>query len=286
MTLDPTKPDPMIDEALEAEFALRRRHPERGAIYEGHARSGEAFRATARAELGVRYAAGPRCLLDVFPAGPGAPVFLFIHGGYWRALDRDLVSFIAEPYQRAGVTVVMPSYDLAPAVGISDILAEMRAALAWATTHLGASRMLVGGHSAGGQLAAMLAIEQAERGAPGPIVGLVGVSGAYDLAPLLRTSINAEARMTLAEAERMSPLRRLAALPRGAALPPFLAIVGGGETDGFKGWTRDLHAAWSERGGAATLLEPAGCTHFTILDVLADEGSEATQGALALVQAP
>src|SRR5713226_2523992 len=81
--------------------------------------------------LDQRYGSGPRCLLDVFPAGDGAPVLLFIHGGYWRALDKSDVSFIAEPFQRVGISVVMPGYDLVPSVRVADIVDQVRAALAW-----------------------------------------------------------------------------------------------------------------------------------------------------------
>ncbi len=274
--------DQTIDEALEAQFALRKRHPERNAVYADFAGRSEVFRTTARAKLDVRYAAGPRCCLDVFPAAPAAPVLIFIHGGYWRALDRKEFAFLAEPYQQAGMTVVMPSYDLAPAVQIVDILAEMRAALAWVMAELVPPRLVVGGHSAGGQLAAMLALEQAERGQSGPITGLIGVSGAFDLVPLLRTSVNHDVNLTRADAERMSPLHRLAALPMTAPLVPFLAIVGGGETDGFKAWTRDLCSAWRDHGAPGVYIEPDRLTHFTILEALADAHSGVAKQIIAM----
>src|SRR5216683_5458280 len=111
-----------IDERLEAEFALRQRHPEREEVYDGHRRRSAALRARGDCRLDLRYGAGPRCLLDVFPAGKDAPVLFFIHGGYWRALNKSDVSFIAEPFQRAGMTVVMPGYDLVPAVRVCDIV--------------------------------------------------------------------------------------------------------------------------------------------------------------------
>ena len=106
----------MIDDALEAEFALRKRHPERDMIYdEPPTPQRDRAEPMAPVVLDQRYAAGPRCLLDIFPAGDRAPVLFFIHGGYWRALDKSYVSFIAEPFRNAGITVVMPGYDLVPA---------------------------------------------------------------------------------------------------------------------------------------------------------------------------
>ncbi len=263
----------LIDETLEAEFALRRRHPERDEIYDDHRRRSAALRDRGNCRLDVRYGAGPRCLLDIFPAGDHAPVLFFIHGGYWRALDKSHTSFIAEPFQRAGMTVVMPGYDLVPSVRIADILDQIRAAFAWIIGRLAPERVVVAGHSAGGQLAAMLAMDQAEH-ATGPIVGLVGISGAFDLRPLLLTSINQDLTMSAEEAEAASPLLRLRTLPKSAPLVPLLAMVGGDETKGFKQWTADLVAGWRARAAPATYVELAGRTHFTILDALAEQDGE------------
>jgi arylformamidase len=259
-----------IDDTLEAEFALRRRHPEREEVYDGHRQRSAALRARVDCLLDQRYGVGPRCLLDVFPAGDGAPVLFFIHGGYWRALDKSDVSFIAEPYQRAGLTVVMPGYDLVPAVRVGDIVEQVRAALAFVIERIAPKRIVVAGHSAGGQLAAMLALDQAERGT-GPIVGIAGISGVFDLRPLLGTSINRDLALSTAEAEAASPQLRLQALPPTAPLVPLLAVVGGEETQGFKQWSANLVASWRARGAPATLVEPAGHSHFTILDALVED---------------
>jgi arylformamidase len=271
-----------IDEALEAEFSLRQRHPEREEVYNGHRRRSAALRARGECRLGLRYGAGNRCLLDVFPAGEGAPVLFFIHGGYWRALDKSDVSFIAEPFQRAGLTVVMPGYDLVPSVRVGDIVDQMRTALGWAVDQIAPERIVVAGHSAGGQLAAMLALDQVERGM-GPIVGLAGISGAFDLRPLLRTSINRDLTLSTEEAEAASPLLRLRALPPTARLMPLLAAVGGNETRGFKQWTADLVAGWRAFGAAATLVELDGHSHFTILDALAENEGNLPRAVLRLV---
>ncbi|MGP0093178.1 MAG: alpha/beta hydrolase [Xanthobacteraceae bacterium] len=258
-----------IDETLEAQFALRQRHPERDQVYGGHRRRSAAFRARGDCRLDLRYGAGPRCLLDVFPAGDGAPVLFFIHGGYWRALHKSDVSFIAEPFQRAGMTVVVPGYDLVPAVRVGDIVDQMRSALTWVVERIRPQRIVVAGHSAGGQLAAMLALDQADRGG-GPIVGLAGISGAFDLRPLLKTSINGDLALSAEEAAAASPLLRLRSLQPTAPLMPLLAAVGGDETRGFKQWSADLVTSWRAHRAPATLIELAGRSHFTILDALAE----------------
>jgi arylformamidase len=273
----------MIDQTLEAEFALRQRHPEREAIYDGHKQRSAALRARHGRRLDVRYDAGPRCLLDIFSAGDDARVLFFIHGGYWRALDKSYVSFISEPFLRAGMTVVMPGYDLAPNVRIGGIVDQIRAAFAWVVDRIAPERIVVAGHSAGGQLAAMLALDQAERGT-GPISGLAGISGAFDLRPLLRTSINNDLAMSAEEAEAASPLPRLLSLPVGAPLVPLLAIVGGDETQGFKQWSADLVTGWRGHLATATLIEVADRNHFTVLDAVAENNGDIARAVCRLAE--
>jgi len=277
-----TKPLQTIDHALEAQYALRQRHPEREEVYNDHQRRSAALRAGGDCQLDVRYGPGPRCLLDIFPAGGQAPVLFFIHGGYWRALDKSYVSFIAEPFRRAGMTVVMPTYDLAPAVRVSGIVDQIRTAFAWVRERLAPKRIVVAGHSAGGQLAAMLALDQAERGG-GQIVGLAGISGAYDLRPLLQTSINSDLMMSAEEAAEASPLVRLKRMGSIVPLIPFIGVVGGDETEGFKQWTADLVTLWGAHGGAARYFELAGRSHFTVLDGIADANGDMVRAIAALV---
>jgi len=271
-----------IDERLEAQYALRQRHPEREDIYRDHQQRSAALRAAGDCRLDNRYGGGPRCLLDVFPAGEGAPVFFFIHGGYWRALDKSYVSFIAEHYRNAGMTVVMPTYDLVPAVRLSEIVEQIRLAFAWTLAHLRPARVVVSGHSAGGQLAAMLALDQAVRG-QGRIVGLVGISGAFDLRPLLKTSINRDLTLSPDEAADASPLLRLQRLPKDAKLVPLLGVVGGDETGGFKHWTSDLVSDWRAQGGKADYCEIPGANHFTVLDRIAEADGEVLRAVTAMV---
>ena len=271
-----------IDDTLEAQYALRKRHPERKQVYDDHLRRSAALRAAGDCRLDVRYGDGPRCVLDVFGAGERAPVLFFIHGGYWRALDKSYVSFIAEPYRDAGITVVMPSYDLAPRVRIGEIVDQIRQAFAWVVAHLAPARVVVAGHSAGGQLAAMLALDQAVSG-DGPIAGLAGISGAFDLRPLLQTSINRDLLMSPEEAAEASPLLRLGRLSAAARLVPLLGLVGGDETAGFKQWTADLVAGWQARGGSASYREMAGCNHFTILNRLAEADGDLARAIAAFL---
>lgn len=262
-----------VNDALEAQYALRKRHPDRDEIYDAHQRRSAALRAAGHCRLDVRYGPGPRCLLDIFLADDDGPILFFIHGGYWRALDKSYVSFIAEPFLLAGMSVVIPGYDLVPTVRVGGIVEQIRTAYDWVVAQLSPKRIVVAGHSAGGQLAAMLALDQAARG-KGPIAGLAGISGAFDLRPLLQTSINHDLQMSPEEAAEASPLLRLARLPIGAKLVPFLGAVGGDETEGFKHWTTDLVSAWRAHGDEATYCELVGLNHFTILNRMAEGNNE------------
>jgi len=110
-----------------------------------------------------------------------------------------------------------------------------------------------------------------------------GISGAFDLRPLLRTSINRDLLMSADEAVEASPLLRLGRLPAAARLVPLLGLVGGDETAGFKQWTADLVAGWQARGGAASYGEVAGCNHFTILNRLAEADGDMARAMAAFL---
>src|SRR5262249_26778585 len=90
-------------------------------------------RSSMRCELDVRYGDSPRQAMDISPAGPDTPVEIYIHGGAWKLKTKHDVSFIAEPLVPAGVTFVAIDHDpaAAPAVTLDDIVAQVRAAIAW-----------------------------------------------------------------------------------------------------------------------------------------------------------
>jgi arylformamidase len=209
----------------------------------------------------LRYGPGPRETIDLFEAGPGAPVVAFIHGGYWQALDPSWFSWIAPPLLAHGISVAIPGYDLCPQVTLAAIVDQMRTATALLTERAGTPPVLVG-HSAGGHLAACLLSEgRAERG--------VSISGVFDLRPLLHTSINTALRLDADEAVRLSPLGWT--VPEGAILD---CIVGGIETAEFIRQSQTMAQTWGA-GGANTPFEALpDLNHFTVLDPLGDPNSE------------
>jgi arylformamidase len=187
-------------------------------------------------KLDLRYGPGPKETLDLFvPAVGASGTFVFWHGGYWRALDKSDFSFVAEPFVARGHAVAVVNYDLCPDVSIATIVGQARRAVQWivregAMRGADPARIVVGGHSAGGHIAAMLyTTEWAEHGlAQDPIVGGISLSGVHDLAPLVQFSFNTDFKLDDAEAARLSPTNLQ---PRSRV--PLLLAVGADETSEF-----------------------------------------------------
>jgi arylformamidase len=165
---------------------------------------------------------------DLFLPAAARGTLVFLHGGYWRALDKSDFSFVAPPFLAHDLAVAVVNYDLCPDVTIATIVDECRRALAWVARDgraLGtnAERIVVAGHSAGGHLTAMMyATDWGALGRDGlQIAGGVSLSGVHDLEPLLMYSFNSDLRLDAAQAARLSPTRLR---PRVGA--PLLLAVG------------------------------------------------------------
>jgi len=253
---------------LQAEYDNRARVPDHLAIMTGWARDAMAWRAAAPlTELDLPYGPGARERLDIFWPGRDrtAPLALFIHGGYWQALDKSWFSHCARGLNARGVGVAIPSYDLCPSVALVRIVEEIRNAVIF--LHRRHPRPLVAtGHSAGGHLSAMLLATHwprlDARMPTGLVLAAVPISGVFELEPLLSTTIGAPLRLSRESARVLSP--RYLTPPRGT----MHAIVGGSESAEFIRQTRDFAAAW---GGTWEALE--GRNHFTVLAPLADPES-------------
>src|SRR5688500_14744190 len=177
--------------------------------------SADAMR-TQQRELDVRYGGGPNEHLDIFPtAQADAPVLFFIHGGYWRALDKRDHSFVAPAFTREGVCVVVPNYALCPAVTIPEITMQMVRALAWTWRNVARHggdprRITVAGHSAGGHLAAMMLACLWPAHAPDLpadlVKGALSISGLHDLEPMMHTPfLQPSLRLTPEQVRKASP---------------------------------------------------------------------------------
>ncbi len=277
-------PIAVVDPTAECEYNLRVRHPEREAVYDRFAADSAILRQNHSGFSALRYGNSPNSLIDFFPAVTRrpAPVFVFLHGGYWRALDRRIFSFLARPWLARGVHVALPGYDLVPAQTLREIVNQARNAIEWlmkraAELNLDTTRLVIGGHSAGAHLGALAISDMTNWSAS----GFVGVSGVYDLPPLLRTSVNHDLQLDDTEAQALSPLWRRADPRLG-----YLCAVGGAETDGFRRQSANYASMLCSRGCVANYLEVPNRTHFDILDDLADPDAALFQAAWAMLPPP
>ena len=259
---------------LDAQYNNRARIPEHPAILARWSQTSAAARERLSCELDVPYGSAPSERLDIFPAARrDAPVLVYIHGGYWRALDKRDQSFVAPPFVDAGAMVVLPNHALCPAVTMPELVMQLVAALAWVHRHArdyggDPQRLVVAGHSAGGHLAALLlCCEWPTVGAdlpPDLLRGALSVSGVFDLEPLRRAPFLApDLRLDRATARRLSPARL--PTPRGR----LHAVVGGDESEEFLRQNALIRDAWGA--AAVPVCESVpGRHHMDVLFDLAD----------------
>ncbi len=233
----------------------------------------------------IAYGDTPGQTLDVFPAATkGAPVNIFIHGGYWRALDKDVYSHIAGPMVAAGATVVMVNYDLCPAVRITDIVNQVRRAIVWVYKNIAKhngdrKKIFVSGHSAGGHLTAMMnATDWAqEAGLPKSLIkGSAPLSGLFDIEPHRHSQIQEDIRLTAKEAKAMSPMY-MTPVAKG----PVIVAVGGIEPDLFHWQSLEYAARLRLHGIKAEYISMPGDNHFDITDRLGNARDPLTKAIIA-----
>lgn len=259
---------------LEAEYNNRQRVPSYPAIQADWMARSLRTRDALSPYKELAYGPGPRHRYDLFSTGRrghSTPLVLYIHGGYWQRGDRKDYSFVVREMVAAGLDVVMPSYSLAPAVRIADIVDEIRQCCAAVWKRHG-RRPVVVGHSAGGHLsAAMLATDWSKvPGVPDDLVrAAYSISGVFELEPLIPTSLNEALRLDGEEARATSPIF-WSPPPKDRWL---VAAVGGDESREFLRQSLAITAHWTTAGVKAESVVIPGANHFTVLEHLVNPES-------------
>lgn len=267
--------DPKIVD-WEAQYNNRALVPDHPAVMQRWRDTAGVARA-AHPPLEIAYGRGPREVMDLFEAGPGAPVAVFLHGGYWQALDKDWFSGLAPALLAHGVSLAVPSYDLCPTVRLGTILRQVRSAVERVRERTGV-RPVVFGHSAGGHMAACMLSE-------GRASAAVAISGVFDLAPLIPTSLNKALDLDDREAAALSPIHwpvPNGSTPGGTVLD---CLVGADESPEFLRQSRMMADHWGGQGVETRYEALPGLNHFTVLDPLFDPATAMVMRITGLARA-
>lgn len=216
------------------------------------------------------YGSHPDETLDLFPVPdqPDAPLFVFIHGGYWRALTTQDSVFMAQQLVSQGIAVASINYTLSPAASLAHIVAQCEQALAWlhhqAPQHgVRASRAVVAGSSAGGHLAAMLMTPDClarHNIQPSWLKGGILVSGLFDLAPIQQTLPNAWLQLTNDDVQQLSPMQHLP----DASMDVHI-VFAEKDTAEFKRQSTEFAEVCERNGNRVCVYEVANTNHFNII---------------------
>jgi arylformamidase len=256
--------------ALVREYSPRLQVPAVAPVFARYREEGAAFLA-AHAHREIAYGTGARERFDLFrPSGIAQPrLHVFIHGGYWQAMDKTNHAQFTRAFLEAGFAVAVVNYSLVPEKPLAGLVEEIRAALGFLWREapaLGLARLPfdIAGHSAGGHLAAMAAaIDWAARGLPVDLVGTASLlSGLYELEPLTHLPMARLLGLDRVTAHHLSPVHLPAPRVR------ILLAVGEQESDEFKQQTALLAEAWSVPAGRHRIV--ADRNHFTIVDEFAE----------------
>jgi arylformamidase len=273
---------------LERQLNARATVPDIMPILARYASESARMRAQLPCRLSVPCGASEPERLDIFPAATGgpSPIFVFLHGGYWRLLDSADSCFMAECLTRAGACVVAVNYALAPHITLAEIVWQCRAAVAWVHKHAlefggDPARIHVSGSSAGGHLAAMLLAPgwESEFGVPnGLVAGATLLSGLYDLEPVRLGHPNEWLKLGAADVAALSPLLHL---PERAV--PVIVSYAPSETDEFKRQSEAYMAAAMARGCPVRFVPMPDTSHYDIVFGLADPENPLAQTVIEVM---
>lgn len=283
-----TAPPKYTVEFCEREYNARAMIPDAEQIFARWSEQGAATRRMRPCLIDVPYGDTEFERLDLFPSrGDDTPLLVFIHGGYWRALDKSDFSFLAPAWVDSGVSLAVVNYDLCPKVSVEEIVRQMLRASRWLWLHaedhgMDQDRLYVSGHSAGGHLTAMMMAAMFPvfdgRLPKDLFKGGLAVSGLYDLRPLLHVDfLQRDLKLDEDSAWRLSP----AYMPP-ATRAPLVTAVGGDESGEFHRQNALIAARWKKVLMADVAMP--GRNHFSVMDALAEPDSALFRAARRLMK--
>ncbi|PWW03784.1 arylformamidase [Hoeflea marina] len=225
----------------------------------------------------IRYGDRPNNCLDYFATeAAGAPLFIFIHGGYWQRNSKEVFGFVSTGPCAAGINVATIGYTLAPEASLSDIVAEVFRAIDAIVALAGdlgfdPARVHVGGWSAGGHLAALSAERPCVR-------GVMPISGIFDLEPIVLTYLNRDLQLRPFEVRSLAPIQNLTRRDL-----PMRLFVGGAELPELQRQSRIYAAAARAAGLDVSMTTLPDLNHYTIMEEFAAPDGLLTRGLLDLV---
>lgn len=213
--------------------------------------------------------------LNVYAAEhPDAPVLIFVHGGYWKLGVGEDYDFVASGLHKAGFTVVVISYGLAPKISIPEMVRQIRDSIAWTAKNIldfngNPNRIFIAGHSAGAHLSTMAAFTDWQEYGLGKntVKGILAISGLYDLEPVSQTFVQPTVRITAEQILYLSPIR----LIRPSNIP-IIVSWGGLETTAFIKQSSNFIDAWLKVGNQGQKLIVEKAHHFNILEEFSENG--------------
>jgi arylformamidase len=268
-----------IDPTLEKGYNVRLLVDDFDALIEKWSKWSEDFRANVDSSLNCQYSSGEKDKLDIFRCGkPNAPLFIFIHGGYWQRGDKSVYSFVAESFVSSGIDVALIGYQLCPGTSMTNIVDKIREAIVWIWNNasdysISRHRINVSGHSAGGHITGMvLATDWStiSNNLPKDIVKTgIPISGLYQLDPIRET--------TIADALGLNDEESLALSPhfyQPQTEAPILVTLGGGETPEFHWQTNKFLKRWKNFKAPLDYFAEPDVDHFGVVERLANSESQ------------